>query len=320
MSNTRFYHYPTFKLLVWGLVLVTLMAIADRLFWGFELYAHFTVQYIWISIVLLCYAVLQKQTKYALICTGLMMLHTAEIIWVAKYYSQKGEVAGEQISLNIMQANIYCNNRQKEKATKEIIQEAKAVDVLVLIEYCNLWKKQLHERLYKVFPFSYVTRPGTASRPIGVYSKTALSGTDEAVDGTLNGYLRIHLLRYDVLIYAHHGYVPSSSYHSQKRSQTLRQMLLTASELLRPTVAIGDFNQTPYATSFQQTLSDTGFKLARFPDGLYPTWLTLLPTPFMRIPIDHILANNAVTIARRKPVYITGSDHVAMVNEIQLSH
>lgn len=80
-------------------------------------------------------------------------------------------------------------------------------------------------------------------------------------------------------------------------------------------IVIGDFNSTPWATRFRQTLVVDELVNSQLGFGLQPTWPSQLPA-FLRIPIDHCLHSPTFTTLRREVGAKIGSDHLPLFVEL----
>lgn len=304
-----------------GLVLATLFALLDRFFWIFELFAHFTLQYLLVGIGLLLLAILVRSRRGALACLAIIAIHGAEIGWVATRYLHSGPTAAaiqNTVLLRVMQSNIYCHNNDKDNAIDQITQHSKDYDILVIHEYCYHWRQGLKERLKADFPYRYLDNNDYISYDTAIYSRTPLYSQEIRTGNYNYGYLRIYLPVYKTLLYTNHSTTPLEREPGKDRLAILYKIIREVAKEKRPAFVIGDFNHTPYASSFQRILDKTGLKLAHFPDGFYPTWPRFLPGPWLRIPIDHIVANEKITVLSRQPIEITGTDHMAMGNQLLL--
>ena len=310
------YHY-TFQLLVYGLAFVTVLALLDRFFWLFELFAHFTLQYIWIAALFCIYALCMSLGREGILCALILLIHSAEFAYVAKNYTQATRETGT-VNLKVLQSNLFRFNWQKDEAALEVERIARDFNIFVINEYNDEWKSKLHARLSKIFPHHYINPPDAITKNIAIYSHTPLDVEVVDTGDYKNGYLRVGLPEYNAVMFNFHAYTPMGKDLTIKRMETMSRMSREAAAEKRPAFLIGDFNQTPYATSFQKMLNETGMKLAKFPDGMYPTWISFLPTPFMRIPIDHMIVNQNVYVKSRTPINVTGSDHLAVGNELVL--
>ncbi len=84
----------------------------------------------------------------------------------------------------------------------------------------------------------------------------------------------------------------------------------------RDPVAIGDFNNTPWALSFRKLLADSGLNNSQNGFGLQPTWHSSLPT-VLQIPIDHCLHSPNLVTTRRQIGPNVGSDHLPLIVDLQ---
>jgi endonuclease/exonuclease/phosphatase (EEP) superfamily protein YafD len=86
----------------------------------------------------------------------------------------------------------------------------------------------------------------------------------------------------------------------------------------------GDLNTTPWGTSLQQLLHESGLKNTMVGFGVQPSFPVFIPklhwwaTPI--IPIDQVLVSSQFETINRKLGKDTGSDHLPVVVDLALSN
>lgn len=84
-----------------------------------------------------------------------------------------------------------------------------------------------------------------------------------------------------------------------------------------PQLLVGDFNCTPWASSFHKLL-DNGWHDARA--GKFPSRTWRKPSfPLMRWPIDHVLVRGACSVSRFEIGSSLGSDHLPLSFDVQVA-
>ena len=81
-----------------------------------------------------------------------------------------------------------------------------------------------------------------------------------------------------------------------------------------PLVAVGDFNSTAWSPYFSDLLNQTRLHDARLGFGLQPTWPTR--QILLRIPIDHALVSEEVTVHDFRAGPDVGSDHFPVILDL----
>jgi endonuclease/exonuclease/phosphatase (EEP) superfamily protein YafD len=84
-----------------------------------------------------------------------------------------------------------------------------------------------------------------------------------------------------------------------------------------PSIVAADLNITPYTAVWRDFIRASGLVDPRRGRGVLTTWPAFAPDPF-RIPIDHILHNGKFRTVSLKTGEWLGSDHLAMIAEVEL--
>jgi len=80
----------------------------------------------------------------------------------------------------------------------------------------------------------------------------------------------------------------------------------------------GDFNATPYCQAYKALIKNLPLKNAREGRGLMGSFPVFLPTPFLKIPIDHILVGDALRVTSCRLGPDIGSDHLPTLATVTL--
>lgn len=295
----------------------SLLGIANRLC---EIAEHFTLQYIIASVVLGLWAWLMGKKRMAALCGALFLLHTAEIGYVALRFSQpplEKFIQAETTPFTLLQFNaLYHNN---DAAAVQLLETLTDHDILVFQEYPDSHLFEKSEKLTARYPYRHISKElDVFFKGVAVFSKhpfeLEIAGPDGLPEYTK--VLRLFFPQQQMIVYAVHSPTPlplSIAKHRDMQQEWLMEKL--ANENL-PAVALGDFNQTPYATGFQRKLNAHSIHLAPFPDNVLPSWPSMFLLPVFQVPIDLLLANRRAFIEGRKRVNIPGSDHVAISNRL----
>ncbi|MFM8734382.1 MAG: endonuclease/exonuclease/phosphatase family protein [Pirellulales bacterium] len=83
-----------------------------------------------------------------------------------------------------------------------------------------------------------------------------------------------------------------------------------------PCIVMGDLNATPWSHAFRRLTARSGLRDSSLGRGIQPTWNVRLWAP--RIPIDHVLVPDEVTVLRRAVGPDVGSDHLPVEAELAL--
>ena len=83
-----------------------------------------------------------------------------------------------------------------------------------------------------------------------------------------------------------------------------------------PVLLLGDLNTTPWSFHFQHLLKESGLKNSMKGFGHQPSWPSNIP--FLRIPLDHVLHSEEITIHNRMIGRNIGSDHLPVIVDFSI--
>lgn len=285
----------------------TAAALAARLHWFLELFSHFPVQYVVVLGLAAAIFIGLRRWSWALLA---LIVAVPSALAVAPYLPgtirAPAPVAAMPVSLIAL--NLFY--RREEAAATRAYLDRQSADLLVLSEVTPRWQQKLRE-LERSYPYS-VIQPRLNPWGIAVYSKYPLQAVEDLDLGDdRSSHLRVlvQLPAGPAELYAVHLASPPGPRQAQQRNTQLRRLAeaIAAADPALPKIVAGDFNSTPFSPHFQDLLRDAGLRDARRSFGLQVTWPTWLWP--MRIPIDHCLVSNAVTVTRVATGTPTGSDH-----------
>ena len=306
-----------FRALAMTLGFCTIFAAWDVKYWFFELFAHFAVQYIMLSAVMLPMAIYMHRWRMTTILVLVMAINCFELWQIATHYSQEKEQCNGQ-TISILQSNVYYRNMNINEAAKTLQKAAERADIVIFNEFAEEWREREEGRFKSLFPHGFVTWISSNIEKMAIFSRQPFHVQQRSGFVEKNAHLRLIFPTLGLTLFTYHGFTPMNAYWVQERD---REMLRIAKELRRmhsPGLLTGGFNQTPYATRFQQMLFEGDLRLAPFPQGVLPTWPDGWFTAPLEIPLDHMLVNKHVRVCSREVINIPGSDHSAILNTLQL--
>lgn len=306
-----------FRALAMSLGVATLLAFFDAKHWLFELFAHFTMQYLILSVLLFPLAIFWRRWKMATILLCVAAIHLHELYVVATEYSQP-RVACTGQKINVLQSNVYYRNWQINEAARELQKAAERADIVIFNEFAEEWREREEGRFKRLFPHGYITWIDGNIEKMAIFSRQPFTVVQRSGHADKNAHLRLIFPTLGLTLYTYHGFTPINRGWVRERDREILRIATEMKRLHSPALLTGDFNQTPYATSFQQALRAGGLRLAPFPEGIRPTWPDGWATAPFEIPIDHMLVNANVRICERIVYNIPGSDHGAVLNVLQL--
>jgi endonuclease/exonuclease/phosphatase (EEP) superfamily protein YafD len=297
-----------------GLALVTLFTLAARLWWAFDLFSHFRLQYVLAALVLGLLALSVRAHGSAAVLAAVAVVHGVAIkdLWLGGTAS----AALGGVPLRVVSVNVLAQNRTPEKVL-EFVRTADADLVLLLDADKRDWRAVL-DGLRQLYPHH---TPQARSAPALLFSRWPIVSdrlllaprsrrpylvAELAIDGQVLEFVGVHPSSPS----------PSEPRASSRRNRELDHIAQVVQGTDAPVIVAGDFNTTPWSPHFQDLLAAAGLRNAAEGKGYNPTW----PTFFWpaRIPIDHVLLKGSVTATavRRGPA--VGSDHYPIIADLRL--
>jgi endonuclease/exonuclease/phosphatase (EEP) superfamily protein YafD len=297
-------------------VLVTIFALSARLWWAFDLFSHFRLQYLVLAAALCLGSLAVRALPIAAVLTLVAVVHG----WAIKnlWLGGAAPAAARAERLRVASANVLSTNPEPEKVLDFV--RASEADVVVLVEaegerwgdvlaaigevYAHRapegWQDGAPVILFSRHPIvqESVIRSPEGSRPY-LGADLALGGRTVAVVGV-------------------HPSSPSPRDPSDTRQRNLQLDYLAdlLDETHGPVVVTGDFNTSPWSPHFEELVATAALRNAADGHGYMGTW----PSWFWpaRIPIDHILVKGPVAVAGMERGPATGSDHYPVVADLRL--
>lgn len=299
-----------------GLALATLFALSARLWWAFDLFSHFRLQYVAVALVLCGAALAVRAYVSAAVLAAVLLVHG----WAIKdlWLGGSAEAASVGSPLRVASANVLSSNRMPGKVL-DFVRSSDA-DVVVLVEARGeRWRDVL-----SAIGADYPHRAPEGWRdgaPVILFSRHQIAR--DTVVRSLAG--RRSLLAADLAFGDHTLTVvgvhpsspspedPSETYERNLQLEYVANVVEGADE---PVVVAGDFNTTPWSPHFQDLVATTGLRNAAEGHGYLATWPRWLWPA--QIPIDHVLVKGPVAVADMQRGPAIGSDHYPIVAVLRL--
>jgi endonuclease/exonuclease/phosphatase (EEP) superfamily protein YafD len=299
-----------------GLALITVFTLAARLWWAFDLFSHFRLQYVALALTLGVAALAVRAYPTAAVLAVVALVHG----WAIKdlWWGGTASAAPGGVPLRVVSANVLSQNRTPEKVL-EFVRAADA-DLVVLVDARQKRWQPVLTALAALYPYE-VSQGGRERPPVILFSRhPVLDAQVVRPPGGRRPYLVAELaVGGATLVVA--GVHPSSPSPTEpgdtrRRNSELDHIAAVAGEAERPVIVAGDFNTTPWSPYFQDLLAAAGLRNAAEGHGYIGTW----PAPFWPalIPIDHVLLKGplAATAVWRGPAI--GSDHYPIIADLRL--
>lgn len=294
-------------------VIFSLATFADHLHRYLELFSHFRLQYLVVSLLLALIFFALRSRAWA----GVMLIVTAiNTLPVATWYlaeTDQPDLAGMQ--LEVLHANVYSGNSNTQALIALIV--AEQPDVIVLQEVTAVWTNAM-EMLRETYPHQYAI-PRHDNFGIGVLAKTPFQSVD-VIDSPPYGFpslvVRQAMHGRIVTYVTTHPIPPIGNAGFAARNEQLASIAAVINSIRGPRLLIGDLNTTMWADQYEQLLRSTGLRDARHGFGVIPTWPKQLPIAM--IPIDHCLVSEDFAVLDIRSGPDVGSDHFPLIVNLEL--
>ena len=294
--------------------LVTLLGFLGPLWWCFDLFTHFRVQYCLVLSMLALFMLCARQCMSAGLCGLCACLNLAVIV---PLYVGASPMRAQPTARTwrAMFLNVQIDNRDYAR-TIQAVYNARP-DFLVLVEVDPRWLSALNE-LHASYPHA-VVHPSPNNFGLALFSTVPLQRADivPLAIGELPAVIaRLGTDNGTFTLLGTHLIPPMNAHYAELR----HIQLMTIAQLLRqttpPVLLLGDLNMTPWSHLFRRLLADTGLQDSTQGRGLQPTWPTQFPP--LGIPIDHCLHSPGIHIVQKRIGSHVGSDHYPLIVDFML--
>lgn len=298
------------RALIGLLTLASLAGFLDQLSWIFEPASFFRLQYAGALGLAAAGALLLRDFRFAGIAAVVAGLNLAVIApW---HGSGNPPASATAPTVRIVSFNVDVANR-RFGALPRLIRRLHP-DILGLTEVTPGWARvaaaaSARVRVRRVLPQSDAYGIGllSALRP------TMVSAQRFPASGPLALIARFRIgglpLTF-VLVHAHTSF--AGSIHVRE----LRALAEARPRLGRRLVICGDFNTVPWSAQFGEFAESTGLRDAfagGWPAYSWPSW-----SPLLRVPLDHCLVSDGISVRGRRFGPSSGSDHFPLIVDLAL--
>jgi len=287
-------------------VVFSLVTLAPIDHFAIQLFTHFRLQYLGVSLVLLC-AFLWLRSPWFI---GILAVTVAiNAVPVLPWYTGNDET-GDGTEFKLLYANVLSSNTEHDRLISLL--DAEAPDVVVLLEMSPEWLVAL-DGLRSAYPYSYAEARDD-NFGIALFSRLPLKSISH-FDSPPLGYPTI-VASLDVgdealRVVATHPMIPVSADFYDARNKQLKGVAELLGKWSGPKMLVGDLNASPWDINYRALERQAGVRNARQGFGIVPTWPTFMP--FAMIPIDHVLVSDSISVTDLYSAPRIGSDHVPLV-------
>jgi endonuclease/exonuclease/phosphatase (EEP) superfamily protein YafD len=307
---------PPDVVMVLGVVLclATLLAFLGGLWWLFDLFAPFRIQYL-VGLVLAAAVLLFTKRRRTSGIFALFALINLALIAPLYFGAEPGPPVTSRPYRAVL-VNVNTDSGDPGKVAESIRQLAP--DLIVLEEVSDAWLASLSAALAE-YPHSE-TMPRDDNFGIGLFSKHPLvrSGIVYVGEAEVPSIVaEVQLPDGLITVIGTHPLPPVGKEKHGLRNEQLARLPEIVKRATSPVLLLGDLNATPWCSPFKSLLSESGLRDSARGRGVLGTWPTSLP--IFLIPIDHCLHSAEIHITRRALGPRTGSDHYPLLVDFVLA-
>lgn len=289
--------------------LFSVVTIFDTAHRNIELFSHFRLQYLAVSVLLLIALALLRSPVYAVLLLVTAVLNAS---YVMPWYSG-GTLAAGNANLKLLHVNVYSGNDQYERLFKLI--DAEQPDVIFLQEFTPAWRVSC-EHLQEDYPFNYSV-PSEGNFGIAIFSRIALDSVTHVDSPPLQHPTILAMMTVDdtpLTLINTHPTIPLTRSLYDARNEQLESLADMANQAQGAVILTGDLNSSVWSRRYRALEDSTGLRNTRRGFGIQPTWPTFMP--FAMIPIDHVLVSDDITVVGTRTGAHIGSDHLPLIVEL----
>jgi endonuclease/exonuclease/phosphatase (EEP) superfamily protein YafD len=300
-----------------ALAAVSLAAFAGRWVWWLDVLANFRPQYV-VSLVILGLIVLMS--RWRRIGYGILTVATINLVFVLPLYVGSPGVADPDLpSLRVMSFNLLSTNA----SYSDVIEYIRTVnpDLVLLHEASRPWEVAI-----EAANLDYqVIRPRSDSLIFGTLVMVRGEDVEAISYGFAEAQPRAVSIMYrptgwpeGVSVLSTHPLAPTEKDRAQLRDAQLDFAATWAADQEDGFIVVGDFNATPWSWPFRNLMARAPLRNSQLGFGVQPSF-PASSTFLMRVPIDHLLHSDTLSVVDRRLGPAMGSDHFPLVVDLQLS-
>jgi endonuclease/exonuclease/phosphatase (EEP) superfamily protein YafD len=287
---------------------------AGRLWWVFDLFSHFRLQY-FLSISLAL--VLSLPARRFRASTAFGLCAAINLACLLPYYlPNKPTTSDRSAVLRVISINVHTANEHFD-LVKQFLRDHDP-DVILLMEVNAAWIKALEE-IRPIYPYQQA-EPREDNFGMVLCSKLPFTTCATIFLGqagvpSLVGELDLDGRRLTIL--GTHPPPPISAEYSAFRNGQLDEVANYLMSVSGPKILVGDLNMSPWSYYFGRLLRRTNLRDSSRGRGIQPTWPTR--SMWLRIPIDFCLVSEEITIGSKTIGTDIGSDHFPLMVDVALA-
>lgn len=280
----------------------------------------FRVQYAVLLAAHVLFCLVSRRPRWAVVFAAFALFNLRAVLRPAPLYASSPSRPASP-SVRILLANVLTSNRDPSRLLALIANEQPAL--VALLEIDARWQAELATDPALSAAYPHVRfHPREDNFGLALLSRHPLSETraEFFVDPELPSFAFTFVPAADsrpLRVLLTHPFPPGDSIGAALRDQQLREIGAWAGSVspALPKIILGDLNATPWCPALRRLLASAGLRpAARDVTPFFATWPA--PIPFLRIPIDHALLDDALVCTAYRTGPDIGSDHLPLVLDI----
>ncbi len=299
------------------LAAVSLAAFAGRWVWWLDILANFRAQYV-VGLIILGLIVLMS--KWRRIGYGVLTVAAINLVFVLPLYAgSPGQAVPDLPSLRVMSFNLLSTNQNYS----EVIEYIRAVDpdLVLLYEASRPWEVAVESA-----DLDYeVIRPRSDNLIFGTLVMVRGEEVEAISYGFAESQPRAVSIKYrptgwpeGINVLSTHPLAPTEKRRAKLRDAQLEFAADWASEQEGAFMVVGDFNATPWSWPFRNLMANAPLRNSQLGFGLQPSFPSTSAF-LLRVPIDHLLQSDSLSVVDRRLGPPMGSDHFPLVVDLQFA-
>jgi endonuclease/exonuclease/phosphatase (EEP) superfamily protein YafD len=306
---------PVIALIVAGVLCAFLLGQLGSQFWVFDLFAHFRIQYVAVLVASGLALLLLRHPRSAVVVLAAGGLMAATILGYTGWPSQEAQAATE--GFRFVTFNRYFHN-EKFTEVGDWLQQSRA-DVVAVQEVDSM---QTVHKLAAVLPgYPHVYAELNAESDVAIFSRWPIRSAQIVELSPRGAQVAKTLIDWNgqpVTVIGVHLHWPMGAENSRLRDVELRELAALARATPGPVLIGGDFNITPWSPVFRDAVANSGLNDCARGHGVVTSWPSWFAPAGIRI--DHCLASEHWRVTNLSAGPSLGSDHLAMINDLELKH
>ncbi|HMN43549.1 MAG TPA: endonuclease/exonuclease/phosphatase family protein [Povalibacter sp.] len=300
-------------LIVAGVLLAFGLGLFGRHFWVLDLFAHFRVQYTVVLVVCGLGLFMLRHLRSAAFVLAAAAAMAISILGYTGWPSQEAQAATG--GFRFVTFNRYFHNDDFASAG-QWLQKASA-DVIAFQEIDS---PQDVQQLAAVLPqYPHVYADLNAESDVAIFSRWPIRSSERielVPQGAQVAKTVIDWNGQPITLIGAHLHWPMGARNTRLRNAELRELITLARATEGPLLIGGDFNITPWSPVFREAMAGSGLTDCARGHGFVPSWPSWFAPAGIRI--DHCLASDHWRVLDLSAGPSLGSDHLAMINDLEL--